>query len=108
MLEFFVKLPRCLIGIEGVMQRALLGTQADDHGVDRQPDGAAIRQLYVTTSRKDVADAEAICEAVMRPNMCFVPIKSDEPVTVISISSLGSAEAPSWVVTFRTHVVFSR
>jgi len=31
---------------------------------------------YVKTNRNDAADAEAICEAVTRPNMNFVPIKS--------------------------------
>jgi transposase len=31
---------------------------------------------YVKTNKNDVADAEAICEAVNRPNMRFVPIKT--------------------------------
>ena len=33
---------------------------------------------YVKTNKNDAADAEAICEAVARPNMRFVPIKSVE------------------------------
>ena len=33
---------------------------------------------YVKRQKNDAADAEAICEAVTRPNMRFVPIKSEE------------------------------
>jgi transposase len=59
-------------------QRALLGTQAASAGPYRQADRAAIRQPYVKTSKHDAADAGAICEAVLRPNMRFVPIKEVE------------------------------
>jgi transposase len=40
---------------------------------------------YVKTNKNDVADAEAICEAVSRPNMRFVPIKSVEQQAVLSL-----------------------
>jgi transposase len=40
---------------------------------------------YVKTNKNDVADAEAICEAVSRPNMRFVPIKSIEQQSVLSL-----------------------
>ena len=40
---------------------------------------------YVKTNKNDVADAEAICEAVGRPNMRFVPIKSVEQQAVLSL-----------------------
>jgi transposase len=40
---------------------------------------------YVKTNKNDVADAEAICEAVSRPNMRFVPIKSIEQQAVLSL-----------------------
>jgi len=40
---------------------------------------------YVKTNKNDAADAEAICEAVTRPNMRFVPIKTDEQQTVLSL-----------------------
>jgi len=39
----------------------------------------------VKTNKNDVADAEAICEAVARPNMRFVPIKTDEQQAVLSL-----------------------
>ena len=39
---------------------------------------------YVKTTKNDVADAEAICEAVSRPSMRFVPIKTDEQQAVVA------------------------
>ena len=40
---------------------------------------------YVKSNKNDVADAEAICEAVARPNMRFVPVKSVEQQAVLSL-----------------------
>jgi transposase len=40
---------------------------------------------YVKTNKNDVADAEAICEAVSRPNMRFVPIKTMEQQAILSV-----------------------
>jgi transposase len=40
---------------------------------------------YVKSNKNDAADAEAICEAVARPNMRFVPIKAVEQQTVLSV-----------------------
>ena len=40
---------------------------------------------YVKSNKNDVADAEAICEAVARPNMRFVPVKSIEQQAVLSL-----------------------
>ena len=40
---------------------------------------------YVKTNKNDAADAEAICEAVDRPNMRFVPIKTGEQQAVLAL-----------------------
>ena len=40
---------------------------------------------YVKTNKTDAADAEAICEAVTRPNMRFVPIKNADQQSVLSL-----------------------
>ena len=40
---------------------------------------------YVKANKNDAADAEAICEAVARPNMRFVPIKNIEQQSVLSL-----------------------
>jgi transposase len=44
---------------------------------------------YVKGNKNDVADAEAICEAVGRPNMRFVPVKSIEQQAVLSLHPRG-------------------
>jgi transposase len=78
-LEFFAKLPPCLIGIEArapshYWAREL---QAIGHIVRLIP--PAYVKPYVKRQKNDSADAEAICEAVTRPNMRFVPIRGRQP-----------------------------
>jgi transposase len=74
-LAFFQKLPRCLIGIEACASshwsREL---QALGHTVRLMP--PAYVKPYVKRQKNDAADAEAICEAVTRPNTRFVPTKT--------------------------------
>jgi len=77
-LTFFEKLPPCLIGIEACASshhwsREL---QALGHNVRLMP--PAYVKPYVKRQKNDVADAEAICEAVTRSNMRFVPTKTPE------------------------------
>src|SRR5690242_17525753 len=77
-LTFFQKLPRCLVGIEACASshhwsREL---QAIGHTVRLMP--PAYVKPYVKRQKNDMADAEAICEAVTRANMRFVPTKTPE------------------------------
>ena len=77
-LAFFEKLPPCLIGIEACASshhwsREL---QALGHTVRLMP--PAYVKPYVKRQKNDMADAEAICEAVTRANMRFVPTKTPE------------------------------
>jgi transposase len=77
-LAFFQKLPACLIGIEACASshhwsREL---QALGHTVRLMP--PAYVKPYVKRQKNDMADAEAICEAVTRANMRFVPTKKPE------------------------------
>ena len=78
LLAFFEKLPPCLIGIEACASshhwsREL---QALGHTVRLMP--PAYVKPYVKRQKNDMADAEAICEAVTRTNMRFVPTKTPE------------------------------
>src|SRR6202521_3949429 len=71
---FFQKLPPCLVGIEAC---------ASSHYWSRelQALGHTVRLIapaYVKRQKNDMADAEAICEAVTRANMRFVPTKTPE------------------------------
>jgi transposase len=75
---FFQKLPACLIGIEACASshhwsREL---QALGHTVRLMP--PAYVKPYVKRQKNDMAHAEAICEAVARANMRFVPTKTPE------------------------------
>jgi len=77
-LAFFQKLPSCLIGIEACASshhwsREL---QALGHTVRLMP--PAYVKPYVKRQKNDATDAEAICEAVTRPNMRFVATKMAE------------------------------
>ena len=62
----------------GVCDLGFMGARADelDHGVRLMP--AKDVKAYVKRNKNDAADAEAICEAVRRPTMRFVEIKSTE------------------------------
>jgi len=84
-LAFFQKLPRCLIGIEACAtahhwSREL---QAIGHSVRLMP--PAYVKPYVKRHKNDATDAEAICEAVTRPNMRFVATKTAEQQSCLSL-----------------------
>jgi transposase len=53
------------------------------HEVKLMP--AAYVKPYVKRQKNDAADAEAICEAVQRPTMRFVPVKSEEQQGVLML-----------------------
>jgi len=77
-LEFFAALPSCLVGIEACpsahhWSRKL---QALGHTVRLMPPSYV--KAYLKRSKNDANDAAAICEAVTRPSMRFVPIKSEQ------------------------------
>ena len=77
-LEYFASLPSCLIGIEACpsahhWSRIL---QALGHTVRLMPPSYV--KAYLKRSKNDANDAAAICEAVTRPSMRFVPTKSEQ------------------------------
>ena len=83
-LAFFQKLPRCLVGIEACASshhwsREL---QALGHTVRLMP--PAYVKPYVR-HKNDATDAEAICEAVTRPNMRFVATKTPEQQSCLTL-----------------------
>ena len=77
-MAFFEKLPPCLVGIEACASSHYWSRQlqALGHGVRLMP--PAYVRPYVKRQKNDRADAEAICEAVTRANMRFVPTKTPE------------------------------
>src|ERR1700754_2404244 len=84
-LECFGGLPRCLVGIEAC-------PSAHHWGRELQALGHAVRLIppsyvkaYLKRSKNDANDAAAICEAVTRPSMRFVPIKTKEQQTALML-----------------------
>ena len=77
-LPFFTKLPPCLIGMEacGTSHHWAQALTELGHEVRRVP--PAYVKPYLKRGKNDAVDAEAICEAVTRPIMRFVVMKSAE------------------------------
>ena len=84
-LAFFEKLAPCLVGIEACSTSHYWAREliARGHGVRLLP--AQYVKPYVKRGKNDAADAEAICEAVTRPTMRFVPVKTPEQQSVMML-----------------------
>ena len=77
-LAFFSRLPRCLIGLEACTTAHYWARELGTLGHEVRLMPAQYVKAYVKRNKNDAADAEAICEAVMRPTMRFVPVKTAE------------------------------
>jgi transposase len=84
-LLFFANLPPCLIGMEACAGAHYWARelQALGHEVRLMPPQYV--KPYVKRNKHDQADAEAICEAVTRPSMRFVAIKSTDQQSVLML-----------------------
>ena len=84
-LAFFQKLPPCLVGIEACASAHHWSRQlqALGHTVRLMP--PAYVTPYVKRHKNDAIDAEAICEAVTRPNMRFVATKTREQQSCLTL-----------------------
>ncbi len=84
-LPFFTKLEPCLIGMEacGTSHHWVRELAALGHEVKLMPPGYV--KPYVKRGKTDAADAEAIAEAVRRPTMRFVAIKTPEQQSVVAL-----------------------
>lgn len=85
MARFFANLEPCLIGMEacGGSHHWARKLGEFEHTVKLM--SPQFVKPYVKTNKHDMADAEAICEAVSRPSMRFVPIKNVEQQTILSV-----------------------
>ena len=100
LLAFFETLPRCVVGMEACGSSHHWGRKLRELGHDVRLMPAAYVKPYVKRGKTDAADAEAICEAVRRPTMRFVEIKSEDQQAVLAIH-----RARDLVVRQRTQVV---
>ena len=84
-LSFFVNVTPCLIGMEACCSAHYWERQLQKLGHTVKLMAPQLVKPYVKTNKNDVADAEAIGEAVSRPTMRFVPLKNGEQQAVLSL-----------------------
>jgi transposase len=77
-MKFFAALPPCLVGMEACATAHYWARELTKLGHEVRLMPAKDVKAYVKRNKNDAADAEAICEAVRRPTMRFVPVKSAE------------------------------
>ena len=95
--EFLVNLPECLVGMEACSGANHLARVFCGYGHEVRLMSAQFVKPYVKSNKNDYLDAEAICEAVQRPTMRFVPIRSAESQDI-----QGLHRARSQVISHRT------
>ena len=85
LLQLFGSLHPCLIGIEACATAHHWARELGALGHEVRLMPPAYVKAYVKRNKNDAADAEAICEAVRRPTMRFVPVKSAEAQSVLML-----------------------
>jgi len=83
--SFFANLEPCLIGLEACGSAHYWARKLGALGHDARLMAPQFVKPYVKTNKNDRNDAEAICEAVARPNMRFVPVKLPEQQAVLAL-----------------------
>ncbi len=84
-LKFFGGLPPCLVGMEACASAHYWGRELMKLGHEVRLMPPAYVKPYVKRGKTDAADAEAICEAMTRPTMRFVAVKTPEQQAVLML-----------------------
>jgi len=84
-LPFFKRLPPCLVGMEACATSHYWAREITALGHEVRMMPARYVKPYVKRNKNDMADAEAICEAVTRPSMRFVPIKTPAQQSILML-----------------------
>ena len=82
--RFFANLPECLVGMEACSSSEYWGRTIESLGHTVRRIHPKYVKAYLVGAKNDANDAAAICEAVQRPNMHFVPHKSPEQIAIQS------------------------
>src|SRR6201989_2120720 len=75
-LAFFSRIPRCVVGLEACATAHYWARELGALGHEVRLMPAQYVKAYIKRNKHDAADAEAICEAVVRPTMRFGPVKT--------------------------------
>ena len=100
LLEFFASLPSCLVGLEACGSAHHWAREFIKLGHDARMMPPAYVKPYVRRQKNDMADAAAICEAVARPSMRFVGVRSLE-----NQAALMSHKTREMLVSQRTQLI---
>ncbi len=84
-LAFFAQRPPCLVGMEACAGAHYWARKLRAQGHTVKLMAPQFVKSYVKANKTDAADAAAICEAVSRPTMRFVPIKHAEQQAILSL-----------------------
>ena len=84
-MTFFAQRTPCLVGMEACGGAHAWARRLTKLGYTVKLMAPQFVKPYVKTNKNDAADAEAICEAVSRPNMRFVPIKTPDQQAVLAL-----------------------
>jgi len=84
-LEYFGELPPCLVGIEACPSAHHWGRELQGLGHTVRLIPPSYVKAYLKRGKNDANDAAAICEAVTRPSMRFVPIKTQQQQTALML-----------------------
>ena len=83
--KYFANLPSCAIGMEAGSSSHYWARRLPGLGHTVKRMAPQFVRPYVKANKNDARDAEAICEAVTRPTMRFVPIKTAEQQAILAL-----------------------
>ena len=89
-MKFFAQLNPCIVGIESCGSAHHWARKLRSFGHEVRMMAPQFVAPYRKSDKNDHNDAEAICEAAGRPNMRFVPVKTEEQQTVLMVHRVGS------------------
>ena len=89
-LPFLSNLPKCIVGMEACGGSNYWAREIEKLGHEVRLIPAQFVKPFVKSNKNDAADAEAICEAMSRPSMRFVAIKSVEQQDIQSLHRIRS------------------
>jgi transposase len=84
-ITYFAALPSCLIGMEACATAHFWARELRSLGHEVRLMPPQYVKAYVKRGKNDAADAAAICEAVTRPSMRFVPVKTEEQQSALTM-----------------------